>query len=100
MRDYADFQDNHIFYVKYFAGQRRAEAGTYFYKKREQPAARVNTNTRIELAECVRDTARKTDTPPAKLTFSIDESERVSSDVKKLKGHYWHYARAQCHIPH
>lgn len=85
LRDYADFQDNHIFTLS-TSPVKDAPAGTYFYKKREQPAHSRQYKYSGELAEYVRDTARKTDTPPAKLTFSIADSERVSSDVKKLKG--------------
>lgn len=85
LRDHANFQDNHIFTLN-TSPVKDAPAGTYFYKKREQPQHTRQYKYSGELAEYVRKTARKTDTPPAKLTFNIAESERVSSDVKKLKG--------------
>lgn len=85
LRDHANFQDNHIFTLD-TSPTKAAPAGTYYYKKREQPAHARQYKYSGELSEYVRNTARKTETPPAKLTFSIADSERASSDVKKLKG--------------
>lgn len=86
LREYADFQDDHTFTLN-TSPAKGAQTGTYFYKTREQPHHTRQYKYSGELAEYVRNTARKTKAPPANLTFSIAESERVSSDVKKLQGH-------------
>ena len=86
LRDYANFQDNHIFTLNN-SPAKDAPAGTYYYKKREQPPHSRQYKYSGELASYVRHSARSADTPPAKLTFSIADSERTSNDVKKLGGH-------------
>ncbi|MFZ1360526.1 MAG: SNF2-related protein [Candidatus Saccharimonadales bacterium] len=85
LQSYANFQDNHIFALN-TSPVKSVPTGAYYYKKREQPQHARQYKYSGELAEYVRNTARSTNTPPANLTFSIDQSERVSGDVKKLKG--------------
>ena len=85
LRDHAKFQDNHIFTLDSSPVQ-SSPVGTYFYKKQDRPEHARQYKYSGELAEYVRDSARSVDTPPAKLTFSVEDSERVSSDVKKLVG--------------
>lgn len=85
LRDHAEFHDNHIFTLN-TSLVKEAPAGVYFYKKQERPEHARQYKYSGELAGYVRDSARKAKTPPAELTFSLAESERVSSDVKKLKG--------------
>lgn len=86
LRDHAEFHDNHIFTLN-TSLVKEAPAGVYFYKKQKRPEHARQYKYSGELAGYVRDSARKAKTPPAQLTFSLADSERVSSDVKKLKGH-------------
>ncbi len=87
LRDYANFQDdNHIFTLE-SSPARTTPAGMYFYKKQDRPEHARQYKYSGELAEYVRDTARNTKTPPAQLTFSISDTERPSTDAKRLKGH-------------
>lgn len=84
LRRNATFEDEHVFNLDTspVAG---AEAGLYFYKTDRVPHARQYKYAG-DLGEYVRSTAKHTDTPPAALTFSLANSERVSNDVKKLAG--------------
>jgi superfamily II DNA/RNA helicase len=85
LRDYANFHDNHIFTLD-TSPAKDAPAGVYFYKKQERPEHARQYKYSGELAEYVKDSARTADTPPARLSFSIADSERATADVKKLKG--------------
>lgn len=85
LRDHAEFQDNHIFELD-SSPVKSAPTGTYFYKKLDRPEHARQYKYSGDLAEYVKNTARSANTPPARLTFSLAESERVSSDVKKLRG--------------
>src|SRR5690606_14152436 len=84
LRDQAEFQDEHVFTVSKppVSG---VEAGLYFYKTDRVPHARQYKYA-SDLGEYVRSNAKHVDTPPASLTFSIADSERVSNSVKDLAG--------------
>lgn len=84
LRDVADFQDEHVFRLDK-APAKGIDTGLYFYKTDRVPHARQYKYAG-ELAEYVRGSAKHADTPPAELTFSIAQSDRVSADVKKLAG--------------
>ena len=83
LKDKADFQDEHVFNLH--SAPNGAEDGLYFYKTERIPHARQFKYSG-DLAEYVRSNAKNTETPPAKITFSLAESSRVTSDVKKLRG--------------
>lgn len=84
LRNKAEFEDEHVFVLK-SSPAKDVEAGLYFYKTNRVPHARQYKYAG-DLAEYVRNSAKHADTPPAQLTFNITESERVSSEVKKLVG--------------
>ena len=84
LRDEAEFEDEHVFTLK-AAPAKDIETGLYFYKTDRVPHARQYKYAG-ELAEYVRTNAKQTDTPPAKLTFSIASSDRIASGVKRLAG--------------
>lgn len=85
LRDYASFHDNHIFTLD-TAPAKDVASGTYFYKKQERPEHARQYKYSGELADFVRHAARTADTPPAQLTFSINQSDRASAEAKRLKG--------------
>lgn len=84
LRDQAEFQDEHVFTVNKppVSG---VETGLYFYKTDRVPHARQYKYA-SDLGEYVRSNAKHVDTPPATLTFSIADSERVSNSAKALAG--------------
>lgn len=84
LQDRASFEDEHVFTLE-SSPSSSIETGTYFYKTDRVPHARQYKYA-DNLAEYVRSAARKVETPPAKLTFSITKSERVAADAKKLRG--------------
>ncbi|MFZ2545061.1 MAG: SNF2-related protein [Candidatus Saccharimonadales bacterium] len=84
LRDVAKFEDEHVFEL-YATPAKNIESGLYFYKTDRMPHARQYKYAG-DLAEYVRTSAVHTDTPPAQLTFSISNSERVANDAKKLAG--------------
>ena len=84
LRKEAEFEDEHVFKLKN-SPSKSVETGLYFYKTDRVPRARQYKYAG-DLAEYVRTSAKTADTPPAQLTFSVDKSERVASDVKKLTG--------------
>lgn len=85
LRDYADFHDDHTFTLD-SSPAKDVATGAYFYKKQDRPEHARQYKYSGELADFVRSSARTTNTPPAQLTFSIDQSERVSAQAKHLKG--------------
>lgn len=84
LRDQAEFEDEHIFALK-SSPAKDIETGLYFYKTDRVPHARQYKYAG-ELAEYVRTSAKRADTPPAQMTFSIATSDRVASEVRKLAG--------------
>ncbi len=84
LRDQAEFEDEHVFALK-SSPAKDVEIGLYFYKTDRVPHARQYKYAG-ELAEYIRTSAKRADTPPAQLTFSIAKSDRVASEVKKLAG--------------
>lgn len=84
LRNVAEFEDEHVFSIDK-APAEDIETGLYFYKTDRMPHARQYKYAG-DLAEYVRSSAKHADTPPAQLTFSITDSDRVASDVKKLAG--------------
>ncbi len=84
LRNVAEFEDEHVFSIDK-APAEDIETGFYFYKTDRMPHARQYKYAG-DLAEYVRSSAKHADTPPAQLTFSITDSDRVASDVKKLAG--------------
>lgn len=84
LRNVAEFEDDHVFKLE-SAPVPGVDTGLYFYKTDRVPHARQYKYAG-DLGEFVRTRAKHADTPPAELTFSISESERVASDVKTLAG--------------
>lgn len=84
LRDNAEFEDEHIFELTK-APKQGIDKGLYFYKTDRVLHARQYKYAG-ELAEYVRESAKRAHTPPAELTFSISGSDRVASDVKRLAG--------------
>ncbi len=84
LKDIADFEDQHVFDLKE-APAKGIEPGLYFYKTDRVPHAR-RYKYAGDLAEFVLKEAKEADTPPARLTFDMKSSQRVSSDIKKLRG--------------
>lgn len=84
LRREAEFQDEHVFSLEK-SPVRDIETGLYFYKTDRVPHARQYKYAG-ELGEHVRTSARKANTPPARLTLSLAKSERVANSVKKLAG--------------
>ncbi len=84
LRNLASFEDEHVFTLN-SAPAKDIETGLYFYKTDRVPHAR-RYKYAGDLAEYVRSNARQADTPPAELTFSIGDSDRVASVVKNLAG--------------
>lgn len=84
LQNIARFEDEHVFEVESSPGH-SIETGLYFYKTDRVPHARQYKYAG-DLAEYVRNSAMQADTPPARLTFSIAESDRVANDVKYLAG--------------
>lgn len=84
LRDFADFDSEHTFTL-HSAPVNTIETGQYFFKTDRIPHARQYKYSG-SLAEYVRDTAKKANTPPAKLIFSLDNSDRVANEVKHMRG--------------
>lgn len=84
LRNLADFEDEHVFVLN-SSPAKNIDQGTYFYKTDRVPHARQYKYAG-KLAEYVRTSAHHSHTPPARLSFSIAESERVASEVKALTG--------------
>ena len=97
LRDIATFDGEHIFDLE-IAPTKDVATGKYFYKTERLPHARQYKYA-DSLAEYVRSGARSLDTPPAKLTFSIDSSQRVASDIKKLRGRSGTMVVKNVHFP-
>lgn len=82
LRDHAEFEDEHVFELTDIP-ESDIDTGLYFYKTDRVPHARQYKYAG-ELAEYVRRRAKRAHTPPAMLSFSIKDSDRVASDVKAL----------------
>jgi len=83
LREFAKFDSQHTFTL-HRASASNIETGQYFFKTERMPHAR-QYKCSGNLAEYVRSAAKRTDTPPAKLLFSLDDSERAANEAKKLR---------------
>jgi superfamily II DNA/RNA helicase len=84
LREFASFEeDGRIFNLE--GSVPGAEQGVYFYKTDRVPHARQYKYI-SELSDFVRNSAKNKNTPPAKIVFDTNESQRVSASVKKLQG--------------
>ncbi len=81
----ATFEDDGLAFVLHEAPTQKVPVGRYFFKSKPQGNAHQYRYA-SPLAQYVIDTAKKHETPPRELTFSISESARVSNAVRTLRG--------------
>ena len=82
---FADFQGDGRLFDLHTAPEGSIELGRYFFKSQPEKNAH-QYRFASPLAEHVIDQAVSRETPPAKLTFSLSQSKRVSTALKDLVG--------------
>jgi ERCC4-related helicase len=85
LEPYADFHGDGRLFDLHNAPAKGIEVGRYFFKSQPEKNAH-QYRFASPLAELVVDQAVTRDTPPAKLTFSLSQSKRVSASIKQLAG--------------
>jgi SNF2 family DNA or RNA helicase len=85
LQDYATFEQDSKNFVLHKSPVKDAPIGRYYFKS--QPVEHAHQYRYASpLAQYVVTSAQKLETPPRHLTFSISESDRAGSAVKKMTG--------------
>lgn len=85
LEPFADFHGDGRLFDLHKAPEKKIELGRYFFKSQPEKNAH-QYRFASPLAEHVIGQATSRDTPPAKLTFSLSQSPRVSTALKELVG--------------
>lgn len=84
--DYASFEGSGRHFTLNTTPVPGTPTGRYFFKTAPRRAAHQYRYS-SDLAQWVIHSAKRADTPPAELTFSLKHSHRVAASMKQLKGH-------------
>ncbi|OTA29855.1 DNA helicase [Alloscardovia macacae] len=84
LRNYADFSDDALHFYLRTAPQEKVPLGEYYFKKSPEKGAHQYRYA-SDLCQWVISCAQNSFTPSAHVTFSIDDSDRASAPLKKLR---------------